>query len=94
MIQMLYIVIGVLFIFAVSLYIITMCIAWGLELFDKIRNPIIDYNTIKQYEQLALAFHEDKKLSHIFKTLAENQVWGRGIDVWKFRDEMITRFGR
>lgn len=92
--EAIYIGVGVLTLLTICLFILVYLFQIVCEKWFELRNPTIHYQTIKTFEQLALAFNQDKKLHKIFKTLSYNHVFGFGLDVWKFRDEIEKEFGR
>lgn len=94
MIECVYIVVGILFIFATAIGILTISIHHLMQILDNYREPYWRAGAIRKYRELALAFNDNKKIEYIFKTLADNKAMGWDFDTWRFKDEVEEKFGK
>lgn len=94
MLQVIYIAVGILFIITICCFLLCQMFHWFCDNIERIKWERYNWYTTKKYSELALVFHQDKKLEFIFNRLAKDQIWGNGLDVWKFRDEIEKKFGR
>lgn len=90
--QWIYIAVGLLTLAAVSIFTITQCLQWFLDILDRIRNPIHEIYYLRLFIDLSVAFHKDKKIEYILNQIAQKGLNRQGFNIWKFRDEVNKEF--
>ena len=92
MLQIIYIVVGVIAVVAISVFTICNCLIVIAEQIERIKRPYWKYTQIKKYADLENAFYQDKKVQYIFKSLKDKETNDMGINAWDFRDLIEKEF--
>lgn len=92
MLQVIYIIVGLIAVLAVSAFVLCQCFAWSIELIDRWREPCWRAYAARKYNELALAFNENKKMEYIFKRMSDDCISGWSFNTWDFRDEVNRKF--
>lgn len=92
--QWIYIAVGLLTLSAISIFTITQCFQWALDIYDKMRNPWHKLYYVKLFQDMSHAFYLDKKMQYVFEEIYKRGLSDRGFDVWAFRDLVEKEFGR
>lgn len=86
--QKLYIVIGLLTAFSISIFILANMLDYFLSFVDRIRRPLWKEQTTRLYRDLATAFEaRDKKVCELFIKLMSNNISDVKSNAWDLRDE-------
>lgn len=94
MLQIIYITVGIIAILSICVFALCNMFDWVCEKISSLRRTHYTLYTIRTFNELSLAFHQDKKLEAIFKRLADDAIWYRKLNVWDFRDLIEKEFGR
>lgn len=92
MLEVIYIVVGIIAVLAVSFFAMNQCFYWFLEMAEQWREPALRAHATRKFKELALAFNDDPRMKYIFETIADNTAMGFSWDTWKLRDEVHEKF--